>query len=61
MKIDGIDPTNKGPQPVKPTGKESVSGSSFGDLYNELISKTGALEPSSSSAALLPGVGVPFC
>lgn len=58
MKIDGVDPA-KGPLPTKPAGKEAVSGASFGSLYDDLISKAGALNPSSSSAPL-PGAGVPF-
>jgi hypothetical protein len=60
MKIDGLDPANKGPQPVKPADKEAVSVSSFGNLYDELISKTGATDPSRGLTAPLPGAGIPF-
>lgn len=59
MKIDGIDPI-KGTPSAKPVGKEPVSGSSFGNIYDNLVSKTGAAGPSSKAAALLPGAGVPF-
>ncbi|VAX22703.1 hypothetical protein MNBD_NITROSPINAE04-1382 [hydrothermal vent metagenome] len=60
MKIDGIDPANKGLPSIKPVGKEPVSGASFASLYNNLISKTGASDPSSTSAPPLPGAGLPF-
>jgi len=60
MKIDGIDPANKGLPSSKPVGKEPVSGASFASLYDNLISKTGASDPSSASASPLPGAGLPF-
>jgi len=59
MKIDGIDP-GKGLPSAKPVGKESVSGASFWTLYDNLISKPGLPDQSSTSAPPLPGVTLPF-
>lgn len=58
MKIDGIDPV-KG-TPPKPKVTEPVPGSSFGDLYDSLVSKSGATDSLSKTGALLPNAGVPF-